>query len=176
MKVNSNIEPEEVEVKRVKRSGDTYVDLLVRWDIQSQQVEDIDGETRTMYNYHEEQIGKQLHGEKTDQEIQALIDTHRVRLIAEAQSKEEQRHENKHIEAPDISWVRVEEFNVGAEKPLKVSREYKGETYSFWCYVTQDIVDAYQAGNLSVGDYVSLVFVDADKGKPLVMQKIYKTW
>lgn len=66
--------------------------------------------------------------------------------------------------------------DLGAEKPLHVRKVYKEKTFEFWCYVTQDIKDAYQAGNLALGDVVSFVFVDHETDKPLAQQKVVKTW
>lgn len=63
-----------------------------------------------------------------------------------------------------------------AEKPLHIQRTYMGVDFEFWCYVTQDIVDAYQGGLLNIGDVVSFVFIDHDTEKPLAQQKIMKTW
>lgn len=66
--------------------------------------------------------------------------------------------------------------DVRRNNPLHVQRTYNGVTYDFWCYVTQDIKDAYDGGVLRIGDKVIIVFIDGDPNKPLATQKVYKTW
>lgn len=75
-----------------------------------------------------------------------------------------------------IHYAQVSKLNPDATKPLEVTREWMGEKVSVDCYVTQDLVDAYQADNLVVGDYVLVVFVDNDTDKPCATQKVYKSW
>ena len=71
-------------------------------------------------------------------------------------------------------FARITAFNTTAVKPLSVVRTWSGKDYYYNCYVTQDIVDAYLAGKLRIGDYV-LVHFD-DSGVEVATQKIYKTW
>ena len=75
-----------------------------------------------------------------------------------------------------LYWAQVDGIDPSKQKPLQVTRHWRGHTVQFRCYVTQDLVDAWQAGKLSVGDYVLVVFVDQDRGKPLATQKIAETW
>ena len=75
-----------------------------------------------------------------------------------------------------LYWAQVDSIDPSRRKPIQVTRHWRGHTVQFRCYVTQDLVDAYRAGNLSVGDYVLVVFVDQDKGRPLATQKIARTW
>lgn len=77
---------------------------------------------------------------------------------------------------PPISthYARIEGFNPTAVKPLSVIRTWNGQDYPYNCFVTQDIVDAYTAGNLVPGDYVLIHFDDS--GEQIAMMKIFKTW
>jgi len=75
-----------------------------------------------------------------------------------------------------LYWARVDGIDPSQEKPIQVTRHWRGHTVQFRCYVTQDPVDAYQARKLSIGDYVLVVFVDQDRDKPLATQRIAKTW
>jgi len=73
-------------------------------------------------------------------------------------------------------WARIAAFSPSADQPLRIRRTYRGHTYDAWAYVTQDIVDAYQAGNLSIGDYVLVLFVDHDPNKLIATQKVSNSW
>lgn len=75
-----------------------------------------------------------------------------------------------------VYWATVTAFNPAAEKPLMAERTYKGNTYVINCYVTEDLVEQYQAGKLQIGDFVTIIFVDGDSDKPLATQKVHKTW
>lgn len=75
-----------------------------------------------------------------------------------------------------IFWACVAEISPGQERPLRVTRVWKSRTYTVDCYITQDVIDIYQAGNLAVGDYVLVMFVDGHRAKPLATQKVYKSW
>ena len=74
------------------------------------------------------------------------------------------------------TYAIIEEFNASAEKPLKVKRTLAGTEYHIWCYVSEEVKDAYVAGTLQIGDIVIVIFVDRDINKPLVQQKVYKSW
>jgi len=71
-------------------------------------------------------------------------------------------------------FARITGFDVAATKSLTVVRTWQGNDYTYDCFVTQDIVDAYQAGKLAVGDYVLIHF--DDEGRQIAMMKVYKTW
>ncbi len=71
-------------------------------------------------------------------------------------------------------YARITGFNPTALEPLSVIRTWQGHDYPCDCFVTQDLVDAYIAGNLVIGDFV-LVHYD-DCGKQIAMLKIFKTW
>lgn len=72
--------------------------------------------------------------------------------------------------------ARVSAFSVGVERPLKVVVSYRGVDFPLDCYVSQDLVDAYGAGQLVVGDFVVIDFLEGHEDKPLAAQKIFKTW
>lgn len=81
------------------------------------------------------------------------------------------------LEIPELpTYAQVEDFNTAIEKPLKVKRTFAGTVHHVWCYVTEDIKNLYLAGNLVVGDVVIVNFVDRDLNKPIVLQKVYKSW
>jgi len=71
-------------------------------------------------------------------------------------------------------YARIIDFHPTFVKPLSVVRFWEGQEYPSDCFVTQDIVDAYVAGNLSIGDFV-LVHYD-DCGEQIAMMKVFKTW
>ena len=73
-------------------------------------------------------------------------------------------------------WAQIESFSPSEVKPLTVTRNWRGHTITLDCYVTQDVVDNYQAGNLAVGDFVLVDFVDGDLDQPLAITKIYESW
>ena len=74
------------------------------------------------------------------------------------------------------TYAIVEDFDAGGEKPLKVQRTVNEVPYSIWCYVTEDVKEAYVGGSLQIGDVVIVIFVDRDINKPLVQQKVFKSW
>lgn len=73
-------------------------------------------------------------------------------------------------------WAKVKAFSVGAEKPLKVGRDFKGAEVEIDCYVTERIREFNAAGKLAAGDIVLVQFVDGDPDKPVVVEKAYKSW
>lgn len=77
---------------------------------------------------------------------------------------------------PNPGYGKIIGADIGAVKPLHVRRTYLGKDFDFWCYATQDIVDAYRAGVLAVGDIVTVFFIDDDLKKAVAAQKVYKTW
>ncbi len=73
-------------------------------------------------------------------------------------------------------WAVIESFNPSEVKPLTVTRTWRGHTITLECYVTQSVVDNYTAGDLEIGDFVLVDFVDGDLAQPLAVTKIYKSW
>lgn len=107
---------------------------------------------------------------------------HKVILDAQGNVVDTEAHANPVRPAPppefppNPGYGIVQEIDVMREKPLRVKKTWEGREYERWCYVTQDLKDAYDAGNLNPGDIVSYIFVDNDYDKPLAQQKVLKTW
>jgi hypothetical protein len=77
---------------------------------------------------------------------------------------------------PIIHWAIVNAINLAAVQPLQLTRTWMGITYTYSCYVSETIVQLYQAGNLLIGDYVLVGFADEDLSQPLAITKVHKTW
>lgn len=73
-------------------------------------------------------------------------------------------------------WAQVNDFDLTKTKPLQVRRTWEGKEYVFWCYVTREIKDLYDAGQLTIDDYVLVDFIEDDRERPLATEKIVKTW
>ena len=71
-------------------------------------------------------------------------------------------------------YARVTGFTPTAVRPLSVVRTWNGQDFPYDCFVTQDLVDAYIAGKLVIGDWVLIHFDDC--GEQIAMMKIYTTW
>jgi len=72
--------------------------------------------------------------------------------------------------------AKVSGFQPASDKPLVVSRIWKGQERIVSCYVTEQLKDLYLAGTLVVGDFVTVDFIEGDIDKPLAMVKVYKSW
>ncbi|GAI62157.1 unnamed protein product, partial [marine sediment metagenome] len=44
------------------------------------------------------------------------------------------------------------------------------------CYVTQEVVNGWQAGKIVIGDLVLILFLEHDITKAIVTNKVFKTW
>lgn len=80
--------------------------------------------------------------------------------------------------APSLSthWARVESISLGEEKPIRVKRTWDGREYTVDCYVTETVKDQYQAGDIAVGDFVLVEFLEDSADKAIVIAKVYQTW
>lgn len=58
------------------------------------------------------------------------------------------------------------------KKYIQVTRTIEGQGLTAWCYVTYSMLQAYQAGDLAIDDYVIIGFVDNDLDKPIAMNKV----
>jgi len=67
-------------------------------------------------------------------------------------------------------------INTAMTKPLTARLHQEGDVFDVPCYVTQDLMDAHQAGKLAVGDWVLVYFIDKRVSKAIAQQKIFKTW
>lgn len=79
---------------------------------------------------------------------------------------------------PPVSgcWAILEAVNASAVKPATVRRNWEGTDYVFDCYITQHVKDEYLAGNIAIGDYVFVEYLERDPEKAGVVAKIVKTW
>lgn len=73
-------------------------------------------------------------------------------------------------------WAVIDSINLGSEKPVRVKRTWEGMEYTVNCYATESVKDQYQAGNIVVGDYVMVEFLDDDPDRAVVFAKVFKTW
>ena len=82
----------------------------------------------------------------------------------------------KYIPPVSSFWAVLESVNVSAVKPARVRRNWLGTDYVFDCYVSQQMKDEYQAGNVAIGDYVLVECLDWDPDKMGVVAKVFKSW
>lgn len=73
-------------------------------------------------------------------------------------------------------WAIIDSINLGSEKPVRVKRTWEGVEYTVNCYATENIKDQYLAGDIAVGDYVMVEFLDDDPDRAVVFAKVFKTW
>lgn len=73
-------------------------------------------------------------------------------------------------------WAIVDSFNTGEEKPMRVKRTIGGYEYQVDCYVTETVKDQYLAGDVAVGDFVLVHFLDDDPNRAVVFAKVYRSW
>ena len=57
-------------------------------------------------------------------------------------------------------WARLEAVNVTAAKPATVRRTWEGTDYVLDCYITQHVKDEWLAGNIAIGDYMLIEYLD----------------
>jgi hypothetical protein len=73
-------------------------------------------------------------------------------------------------------WAILEAVNVTAVKPATVRRTWEGTDYVLDCYITQHVKDQWLAGNIAIGDYMLIEYLDQDPDKAGVVAKVVKTW
>jgi len=73
-------------------------------------------------------------------------------------------------------WAILESVNVTTVKPATVRRTWEGTDYVLDCYITQNVKDEWLAGNIAIGDYVLIEYLDRDPDKAGVVAKVVKTW
>lgn len=71
--------------------------------------------------------------------------------------------------------------NPAQAKPAVVRRRFWGENYDVNCLVTQSVAELYQAGNIQIGDYVLVSFIEEipnteEREIAIVTDKIFKSW
>lgn len=87
---------------------------------------------------------------------------------------------------PDIiPWsdhiARLIDIDADKTRPAQVRRFYKGETYDIWCLVRQNVVDEYLAGDLEIGDWVTVSYIEeipetTEYHVAIVTGKVYESW
>ncbi len=73
-------------------------------------------------------------------------------------------------------WAVIDSINIGSEKPARVKRTWEGVEYTVDCYTTESVKDQYLAGDIAVGDYVMVEFLEDRADMAVVFAKVYKTW
>ena len=85
----------------------------------------------------------------------------------------------------DLPWSghigRLMDVDPNRPKPAQVRRFYMDETYDFWCLVTQTVVDEYIAGDIEIGDWVTVHFMEeipqsTEYHIAIVTGKVYESW
>lgn len=71
--------------------------------------------------------------------------------------------------------------NPALAKPAIVSRRWMGVNYDAQCLVTESVKEMWVSGNLSIGDYVLVSFIEEvpnteEKLIAIVTDKVYKSW
>ena len=71
--------------------------------------------------------------------------------------------------------------NPALARPATVVRRYMGVNYSIQCLVSQSVVNMWLSGQLEVGDYVIVSFIDeipdsTELNVAIVVDKVYKSW
>ena len=82
----------------------------------------------------------------------------------------------KYIPPVHGTWAILDAVNVAAVKPATVRRTWEGKDYTLDCYITQNVKDEWLAGNIVIGDYVLVEYLDRDPDKAGVVAKVVKTW
>lgn len=80
----------------------------------------------------------------------------------------------KYIEA--TFFARIDSIHPANEKPLAVKRTFQGTEYTINCYVTRTVKEGLEAGKITVGNIVLVVFVDAKITQATVIAKVIATW
>lgn len=85
----------------------------------------------------------------------------------------------------DLPWSdhigKLIDIDPSRAKPAQVRRFYMGNTYDFWCLVRQNVVDEYIAGDLAIGDWVTVSFIEempytTEYHVAIVTGKVYESW
>lgn len=71
-------------------------------------------------------------------------------------------------------WAVIENINPGEEKPIRVKRAWGDKEYIVDCYVTEAVKDQYLAGDIAIGDYVLVQFLDDSQDRAIVFAKVLK--
>lgn len=58
------------------------------------------------------------------------------------------------------------------DKPATVARTWNGEEYTYDCYITENIKDQYQQGDIAIDDTVLVEFLEGERLSPIVIAKV----
>ena len=77
--------------------------------------------------------------------------------------------------------AKLKAVDIGANKPLTVTRKFQGLTYDVQCFVSQSVVELYLDGKVAIGDFVIVDYIDESPNDvalniPIVVDKVYKSW
>lgn len=61
-------------------------------------------------------------------------------------------------------------------RPVRVKRVWEGRDYFYNCFATESVKDQYVAGDVKIGDYVIVHFLEDDPDRAIVIAKVFKTW
>lgn len=76
---------------------------------------------------------------------------------------------------------RLKAINPAQAKPATVTRRFMGQDYDVACLATQSVKELYQAGDIQIGDYVLVSFIEEipntiERHIAIVTDKVYKSW
>lgn len=89
------------------------------------------------------------------------------------------------VEAADLPAsehiAKVKAIDPTKAKPVTVTRKWAGQTYDIDCLISQGVRDLYQAGDIGVGDFVIVSFIEEHPNEteihvPIVTDKVFKSW
>lgn len=77
--------------------------------------------------------------------------------------------------------AKLKSVDTANARPAIVTRRFVGENHDVACLVTQSVAELYQAGQIEIGDYVLVSFIEEipdteEKLIAIVTDKVYKTW
>ena len=112
-------------------------------------------------------------------EVEVLPDGSKARLLVEPSDHfEVWRAVTDELGEPPLCthWARVGSFDIGQEKPIRVTRVWDEKEYSVNCFVTEAVKDQYLSGDISIGDYVLVEFLEDRADRAVVFAKVLETW
>ena len=71
---------------------------------------------------------------------------------------------------------RIVSINVDLARPVKISREWRGNVTQHSCLATEGLKDQYLQGDVKIGDYVLVDCQDDHVCEYIVIAKIFKSW
>lgn len=73
-------------------------------------------------------------------------------------------------------WARIESLDPARTRPVVVTRTWGEYEYTFDCFVTEGVKDQFLSGDILVGDFVLVEFLDNRADRAIVFAKVLKTW